>query len=131
MISLRGHHLICLQFYRGEGYDKRFVENLEGVLMRAEGGEEILVVSGPDDICRSCPTLRDKECVSWPGADAEIRQMDAQAMGYLGVKTGSKVRWQDIKARVMAVSREWLASFCKGCGWEEVCIEKKKNWGLV
>ena len=29
--QLRGHHLICLQFYRGEGYSGGFVSNLQRV----------------------------------------------------------------------------------------------------
>lgn len=38
MIRLRGHHLICLHFYRGEGYSREFVENLEDIVRRAKGG---------------------------------------------------------------------------------------------
>lgn len=77
MIRLRGHHLICLHFYRGEGYSREFVENLEDVLRGAEEGEEIEVVEDADDICRACPTLRGGKCVAAPEADTEIREMDA------------------------------------------------------
>ena len=31
-IRLRGHHFICLQFYRGEGYSAAFVSNLARVV---------------------------------------------------------------------------------------------------
>ncbi|HDL01563.1 MAG TPA: DUF1284 domain-containing protein, partial [candidate division Zixibacteria bacterium] len=31
MVRLRAHHLICLHFYRGEGYSEGFIENLETV----------------------------------------------------------------------------------------------------
>ncbi len=131
MIRLRGHHLICLHFYRGEGYSREFVENLEDVVRRATEGEEIEVVEGADDICRACPTLQGEKCVARPGVDAEIREMDAEAAAHLGVEVGSKVLWHEIKAKVMTTSKEWLAAFCEGCDWGEVCAEKKKVLGLV
>ncbi|MBE0467384.1 MAG: DUF1284 domain-containing protein [Candidatus Desulforudis sp.] len=131
MVRLRGHHLICLRFYRGEGYSREFVENLEDVLRRAKEGEEIEVVEGADDICRACPTLRGGKCVSAPEADTEIRKMDGQAAAHLGVPAGSKVLWQDIQAQVTATPGEWLAAFCEDCQWEEVCAEIKARLGLV
>ncbi|NHM25886.1 DUF1284 domain-containing protein [Desulfofundulus sp. TPOSR] len=130
MIRLRGHHLICLHFYRGEGYNREFVENLENVMRRATEGEEVEIVQGADDICRACPTLQGEKCVAKPGVDAEIREMDAEAAAYLGVEVGSKVLWHEIKAKVMETPKEWLAAFCEGCDWGEVCAEKKKALGL-
>ena len=32
MAKLRGHHLICLHFYEGEGYDEPFIKSLEKVI---------------------------------------------------------------------------------------------------
>lgn len=127
MIRMRGHHLICLNFYRGEGYNQEFIENLDDVMRRAKGGEEIEVVEGADEICRVCPTLQGEKCVSKPGADAKIREMDAKAAAHLGVEIGSKVLWQEIKTKVMEAPKEWLAAFCKGCDWGEVCAGEKQK----
>ncbi len=123
--------MICLHFYRGEGYSRGFVENLEDVVRRATEGEEIEVVEGADDICRACPTVREGKCVATPGADKKIRKMDAEAAARLGVEVGSKVRWHDVKAKVMATPKEWLAAFCEECDWEETCAEVKTALGLV
>ncbi len=121
MIRLRGHHLICLNFYRGEGYDREYIQNLEDVMHRANQGEEIEVVEGADDICRVCPTLQGEKCVAKPGVDAEIRDIDAQATAYLTVGIGAKVLWQDIKTKVAEAPKEWLTVFCGGCDWKQVC----------
>ncbi|MDQ0285835.1 hypothetical protein J2Z49_000940 [Desulfofundulus luciae] len=127
---MRGHHLICLHFYRGEGYSREFVENLEDVVRRATEGEEIAVVEGADDICRTCPALQGEKCAAKPGADAEIREMDAEAATHLGIEVGSKVLWQEIKAKLLATPKEWVTAFCEGCDWGEVCAGKKKALGL-
>jgi len=123
LIRMRGHHLICLHFYQGRGYNKEFVENLEDVLHRAVKGESA------DDICRACPMLLgnlEKKCVAKPGADVKNKKRDAEAVVHLGVEVGSKVLWQEIKTKVIATSKEWLAVFCEGCDWEKVCAQARK-----
>jgi hypothetical protein len=129
MIRLRGHHLICLHFFRGEGYGRGFVKNLEDVMRRVTEGEKIEVVEGADDICQACPTLQGEKCVAKPGVDIEIREMDAEATAHLGIGIGTKVFWQEVKAKAMTTSKKWLAVFCEGCDWEDVCAEKKKMFG--
>ena len=34
-VRLRGHHFVCLQFFRGEGYSEEFVTQLAVLLDRA------------------------------------------------------------------------------------------------
>lgn len=74
--------MICLHFYRGEGYSREFVENLEDVVRRATEGEEIEVVEGADDICRACPTFQGEKCVAKPRVDAEIREVIHRFLGH-------------------------------------------------
>uniref|UniRef100_A0A7C4WD24 DUF1284 domain-containing protein n=1 Tax=Geoglobus ahangari TaxID=113653 RepID=A0A7C4WD24_9EURY len=57
-MKLRGHHLICLNFFKGEGYSKEFVENIERILKE----REIEVVIGADDVCSKCPHLKSGSC---------------------------------------------------------------------
>ena len=44
-MKLRGHHLICLHYYRGEGYSNAYVEHLWKNGEKAEGGEIIEVIA--------------------------------------------------------------------------------------
>uniref|UniRef100_A0A7C2EIU8 DUF1284 domain-containing protein n=1 Tax=Ammonifex degensii TaxID=42838 RepID=A0A7C2EIU8_9THEO len=131
MLRLRGHHLICLHFFRGEGYSQEFTANLREVTKRAEDGEEIELVSGADDVCRACPKLAGDECKAKPRADTEIREMDSVAAAHLGLKTGARVRWAAVKEKVAATAPDWFAAFCAGCDWEGVCAPRKKELGLV
>ncbi|MDI3281646.1 MAG: DUF1284 domain-containing protein, partial [Bacillota bacterium] len=118
---LRGHHLVCLHFYRGEGYSPDFVARLGEVVQRAGAGEEVEVVAGADDVCRACPYLADEQCAHRPGAEAGIQALDRTARSFLGVSPGDRVRWGEIKARVEAAPEEWFAAFCAGCGWRGLC----------
>ncbi|MEW6573377.1 MAG: DUF1284 domain-containing protein [Bacillota bacterium] len=132
MIRLRGHHLVCLQFFRGEGYDRVFIENLQTVVGRAVKGEEIEVVEGPDDVCRACPSLEEGRCSSQPaGGEANIRELDEKARAHLGIGVGERVLWREVFARVSVTSEEWFAGFCEGCEWEKACVDRKKDLNLV
>jgi len=51
MIRLRPHHLLCMLTYAGRGYTPRFTSGMDDLIARLGGGEEILLIDGPDDIC--------------------------------------------------------------------------------
>ncbi|MGB4505375.1 MAG: DUF1284 domain-containing protein [Syntrophaceticus sp.] len=120
-MKLRGHHLICLHYYRGEGYSPDYVEHLWKVVKRAKDGEVIEIVSGADDVCQACPYLKGEHCEHKEGADEEIRKLDQAALNFLEVTYGDQVLWQDLQAKVMAAPKSWFDSFCAGCDWFELC----------
>lgn len=121
MVRFRGHHLVCLQFYRGEGYGPEFVENLHRLLARVERGEEVEIIEGPDDVCHSCPNLVDERCVHQEGSEEEIKGLDRSALAYLDLKAGDRVVWSGVRKKVLAAPAEFFTFFCTGCYWEKVC----------
>ena len=120
-IKLRGHHLICLHFFKGEGYNPEFVKNLREILKRVEAGEEVEVCSGADNVCKKCPYLKGKLCLYDKDAEAEIRAMDKRAMGLLRLKTRDRVKWQEIRKRIPEIFHAWLREYCENCDWRKVC----------
>ncbi len=120
MPSLRGHHLICLQFYHGEGYDAAFVENLERVMERVRG-EGVSVSPGADDVCSACLHLSEGRCGYSPGADEEIGAMDRTALELLGLEAGMRADWDVLRERTASIFSLWYASFCRDCGWRLAC----------
>lgn len=120
-VKLRGHHLICLHFFRGEGYDSEFVENLGKVLQRIELGEEIVVCSGADDVCKRCPYLKGGKCSYDKDAESEIGEMDRSALRLIGLETNKRIKWVDIKSKIPGIIHEWASMYCKDCDWERVC----------
>ncbi|MEW6116181.1 MAG: DUF1284 domain-containing protein [Nitrospirota bacterium] len=117
---LRGHHLICLHFYRGEGYNEAFIANLESVLERAEEyGVE--VCRGTDDVCCACPSRDLNRCAHTEHAEEEIQAMDDRALHLLGVRHGQTVQWGAVRKRLSGLFSEWYAACCDGCNWKRAC----------
>lgn len=117
---LRGHHLICLNFFRGEGYSEDFIKNIYGVLKK----EKVEIVSGPDEVCAKCPYLKDKKCASNEYSDEMILVQDKEALRLLGFMAGEIVDWKIIAVILPDILEEWKVQFCAGCGYRKVCFNE-------
>ena len=122
--QLRGHHLICLQFYRGQGYSDEFVANLDRVQKSAVDSPAV-IVSGPDDVCAACPGLgADGTCQHPDTGEAEALRIDALALQLLDAAIGETLSLSQAHARLSgdaaAVSR-WRDESCTSCPWESAC----------
>ena len=129
-IKLRGHHLICLHFFHGEGYNPEFVTNLREIIQRALAGEKIAVKPGPDDVCEMCPHLRAGACSYDQGVDDEIREMDKTALALLQIKTGSRVKWSDMREIIRGIFSRWSGTYCGMCDWKNACGKDASFRGL-
>lgn len=125
MVRLRGHHLICLHFFRGEGYSEHFIENLDRVL-EAASAEGVEVVVGGDDVCKACPSYQGGKCTHEPGMEKRIRRLDALATKLLKLEKGH-TDWIEIRSLIPTVIRGWKKHACKECEWLKTC-EKTELW---
>lgn len=116
--KLRGHHLICLNFFRGEGYSEEFIKNIYEVIKK----EKVEIIAGPDDVCAKCPYLKEERCASNENTNEMILVQDRKALRLLGFTHGMIVDWKMIAARLPDVLDEWKAQFCTGCGYKKVCF---------
>ena len=125
---LRGHHFICLQFFRGEGYSSGFVDNLTAVIERATSKRAVLV-DRADDVCLACPGLgADGTCSDPNAGELEVRRLDRLAGEILGVEPGFHLSLTDARALLAADAIGagcWRFEACAGCSWEHVC---EKGW---
>lgn len=131
-VALRGHHLICLQFYRGEDYSAQFVANLDGVLGGA-ATQPALIVAHADDVCEACPELGpDRLCASESaGGEDEISRIDRLALELLDAAPGELISLAEARTRLESDAvgvGTWRASACDGCGWEAVC---ERGWNSM
>ncbi len=122
MPKLRGHHLICLQFFNGEGYDETFIRNLEHVLRQAEE-EEITVTSGADDVCAACLHLKQGKCEYSDHSDEEVRKMDKKALELLGFSETGSCEFMSLPLQdsLRKVFPQWRSLYCQECDWKGIC----------
>jgi hypothetical protein len=124
-MRLRGHHLICLHFFRGEGYSSDFVANLYELLDRAKSGEEIEVVDSADDVCRQCPHLKEEICCYREHFEAAIKEMDSAAFELLATAANRKIEWLMIGESLPAIFKDWSNRFCQDCDWNAACQQNR------
>ena len=129
MLLLRGHHLICLHFFDGEGYDDAFIKNLEATLRSAEE-EDVEITSGADDVCAACLHLKEGRCMQSENVDDEISEMDAKALKLLGLSISDRISWNALQNKVPAIFPEWYSLYCIDCDWQKVCKRNGYPSGL-
>ncbi len=131
MIPLRGHHLVCLQFFTGQGYDKPFQEMLQDLLQRA-AGDLIRITDGPDEVCQACPYLKGERCTHPETSDAEIREMDRVALEILSLTPGAEIKWPtETQARLKEGFGRWAREFCEKCSWRPACEQAPDFLALI
>lgn len=118
--KLRGHHLICLNFFRGEGYSEDFIKNIPEVLKK----ENIEIVAGADEVCAKCLHLKDNKCANKEYAEEMILAQDMEALRLLGYVHGMIVNWKMIASALPDILDEWKAKFCFKCGYRKVCFSE-------
>ncbi|MCE8424129.1 MAG: DUF1284 domain-containing protein, partial [Candidatus Methanoperedens sp.] len=114
----RGHHLICLNFFRGEGYSKEYINNIYTVLKK----EKAEIVEGPDDVCIVCPYLKDNKCGNSEYTNENIIMQDKEALFLLEFKPGMVVDWKTIAEKMPHILDKWKLRFCNDCGYQKVCF---------
>jgi uncharacterized protein len=124
VIRLRGHHLLCLQTYKGLGYSPRFIAGMDAVAARLNAGEPVKIVDGPDDICAGWADDPANHCRE---PDAAVR--DARALAAFSsllarpMAVGASL---PEAARRIAEARTAFAAGtirqgCAGCPWMQTC----------
>ncbi len=121
MIRLRGHTLLCLQGFRGEGYSPAFIDQLSSIHRSlAEDAEQVVeLVESPDSVCQACPHLSATGCrIDGDGSEAAMIAQDRAVLARLGFTAGARVRWADVLDGISrSCSGADLETICGNCRW--------------
>ncbi len=123
-VRLRAHHLLCMLTFVGEGYTPAFTANYIRIAERLSSGEEIEIVSGPDDICAPLLSGRSAHC-----HNASVCTRDAAAAEavscLLGMPAGDGTRIVPDGKLLARLRRNFAAGTirraCTDCEWSELC----------
>jgi uncharacterized protein len=120
-IRLRGHTLLCLQGFRGEGYSQEFTDNLAAVHRSLNGNpnQPVELVEEPDRVCGACPHRAPVGCtLNGSGSEAGMQAQDRNVLKRLGLSSGSMVRWRDVLDRIrVSIKGSDLPNICGSCRW--------------
>lgn len=119
MLTLRGHHLICLIAFQGEGYSPAFSRNFKKLqkIYLNNPTEKIKVIAGPDMACKKCPNLSKNTCISpIDGPNSRIIAFDKMAFKLLKIKPGI-YNVAELHQRLRRLTNPSLRNFCHNCSW--------------
>lgn len=120
-LRLRGHTLLCLQGFRGEGYSSLFVENLAAIHRRLHEYPEqpIEVIDTPDAVCAACPHRALSGCtLNHEHSEVDMQAQDRDVLARLGLTPGAVLSWRQVLDRIrINLTSDSLFSICGQCRW--------------
>ena len=132
-VKLRGHHLLCMLSYRGEGYTPAFIENFDAIINQINNGAAIEIVSGADDICAALRQGGDTSCAHAKVCRKEsVKTHDrvalkdvARALKKRSLQAGNmlKISKGDIRHLRHLFVRGAIRAACTTCPWRDFCSQ--------
>lgn len=121
MLTLRYHHLLCLNLYQGLGYNDVFALQMNAVtqFLAAQPHTAVALNVGSDDLCRCCPYCVDGLCSQ---GNVDVIAMDEVIKNCLNLPECSS--WNDIKIRLRRnLSLSVFDKCCSNCSWcrQNIC----------
>ena len=113
---------MCLQGFQGYGYDEAFVKNMTEInRMRKSANTTVSLTDSADDICKSCPNLKENLCGNQK-QNERIISMDREVLSKLD--TAMEYDAQDLFENVEKIfnSKESLSKICSECIWHKECL---------
>lgn len=129
-IRLRAHHLLCMLTFAGKGYTPAFIANYKAVIRRLNAGEDIELVTGPDDICE--PMLCEPECHCHNDSISQRDKLATDEISLMLSATDLGARTISLEEKDIFQLRAWFAdgairSACGNCEWHQLCSEIAQN----
>ena len=124
-MQIRAHHLVCIQGFRGLGYNQKFIDNMTKVIetIKSHPNLWIEVITNCDIICSACPHEIDGICRKEKASPEKVPNSDRQVLRGLRFKAHDKILAKDIPRLVEEKLGDAIAlqNICQDCDWKEVC----------
>lgn len=124
-LTLRPHHILCLQGFQGLGYDAAFTANLAHIHQKVYQSLEtpVRIVAGIDAICKPCPHHHQNQCVKTHESQSEMQELDQKVLELLDLQLGHETTAQEIfkGANARLKSKNDVKNVCGLCSWNQKC----------
>ena len=134
VLYLRPHHINCIFFYRGLGYDEKFKKNMNTItgLLKIKGDTEIKLINNCDDLCMACPN--NKKCIC--ESEEHVRSFDKKTLKEYKLKIGAVYTFNEIVKKIYTnFDYNKLISICGDCEWfkqgvcsKEIIQQQEEKW---
>ncbi len=137
IIKIRGHHLLCMQSFKGFGYNQTFVDNLFKVIDAIKKDESLFlhIVAECDTICSSCPHMINKKtnnrnalvCAKDKNSEIDLRELDLNVLDKFNLDVGAIINASEIYKLIREEINKNSDVFkiCGSCKWLELCINEQ------
>lgn len=137
MLLLRPHHINCIFFYKGLGYDEEFVEGMNNIiyLLNKTPSTKVKLITKCDDLCFNCPNKQsDNICL----ADKKVKELDFNTLKLYGLKENNEYVFNEIINTIYKnFDKNKFHKICSSCNWyksdtccETIILEQSKLWNL-
>lgn len=112
---------MCMQFFRGEGYNAAFVEHMAETIAALNRGVSVELTDGTDHICAACPNNRGGVC----NTEEKVRRFDNDVLQYGGLTVGEVLNGTEFRriVRERIIDRGLMKEICGDCEWAGICHE--------
>ena len=129
IITLRPHHLMCITFFKGNGYSDDFINNMSAIISRLNNGDtQIILTNAGDDICSHCPKYSNDICSD----EFKSKKYDDKVLSLLGLDD-YYLDPHPIPYSILGhltekfiLSKGHRKKICGDCEWSSICKHQIK-----
>ncbi|WP_368490594.1 DUF1284 domain-containing protein [Clostridium sp. BJN0013] len=117
MLTLRAHHLLCIQGYRGYGYSTDFTQNMDKIIsqLKKDISIKIKVVANADEICFCCPNNTVEKLCHY---EFKIKFLDKKVLNLLELNLNQIYTYKYIlNTLYKEINFKNFKNICSTCQW--------------
>ncbi|WFD09337.1 DUF1284 domain-containing protein [Tepidibacter hydrothermalis] len=118
-MKLRAHHILCIQGYMGNGYDKNFTNNMDQIVkhLKSNPKSKVTIIDSIDCICSKCPnTINNTHCQT----QDKVKTLDLNVINLLNIQKNKTYTYDDILDILSTnLSIDKFNRICSNCQWFE------------
>ena len=123
MINLRPHHLLCILFFEGKGYNKEFTLNMQNIINNLSHNTKIKLTLCTDEICKKCPNNKNNICLD----NKKVSIFDKKVLSLCEINNIEyEFDYKDLTNKVLdkIIFPGKRKDICGLCVWNEICENK-------